>query len=212
METARLLEWIGYLASAIIAFSMTMNSVLKFRWINLAGAALFAIYGFLIQAYPVSFLNGFIVVVDLYYLYSFYSKKEAFDVLEVKSDDIYLQRFLNFHQTDIQRFFPDYSYKPQQQDKIYFILRDLSVAGVFIASESQAGTLKVVLDYVIPAYRDLKNGHYIYNQFHGKLTGARYSKVVSAPHSPLHSKYLNKLGFKQRSDGQFEKILSNEAR
>ena len=207
METAQLLEWFGYLASAIIAFSMTMNSILKFRWINLAGASSFAIYGFLIQAYPVSFLNGFIVVVDLYYLYSFYSKKEAFEIQEVSHDNAYLKRFLNFHQADIQRFFPGYSYEPQEQDMIYLILRDMSVAGLFIASETQAGTLMVRLDYVIPAYRDFKNGHFIYNQLHGRLAGARYSKVISPAYSSLHSKYLNKLGFKQTQEGHFEKVL-----
>ncbi|MDY0342532.1 MAG: hypothetical protein RBR28_03110 [Lentimicrobium sp.] len=209
METAQLLEWFGYLASAIIALSMAMNSILKFRWINLTGALAFAVYGFLIKAYPVSFLNGIIVIVDLYYLYSFYSKKEDFEILTAKPDNVYLQRFLNFHNKDIQRFFPGYAYKQDAQDMIYFILRDMSVAGVFIASEIKSGTLKVSLDYVIPAYRDFKNGHFIYNQLHGKLAGARYLKVVSSTHSPLHSKYLNNLGFKQTSDGQFEKTLSN---
>ncbi|MEZ5149235.1 MAG: hypothetical protein R2759_19740 [Bacteroidales bacterium] len=44
------LEWIGYMASGIIALSMTMSSIVKFRWINLVGAGTFATYGFLIGA------------------------------------------------------------------------------------------------------------------------------------------------------------------
>ncbi|HPG32490.1 MAG TPA: hypothetical protein PLM34_01460, partial [Lentimicrobium sp.] len=85
MDT-NLLEWVGYLASVIIAASMTMNSILKFRWINLAGAVTFSMYGFLIGAWPVGFLNGFIAVVDIYYLYQIYSKKEVFEILEVRAD------------------------------------------------------------------------------------------------------------------------------
>ena len=207
METAQLLEWFGYLASATIALSMVMNSILKFRWINLAGALAFAIYGFLIKAYPVSFLNGIIVVVDVYYLYSFYSKKVAFDILTAKPDNVYLQRFLNFHDKDIQRFFPGYAYKQDELDMIYFILRDMSIAGVLIARESDKDKLQIKLDYVIPAFRDFKNGQFIYNQLHEKLTGAHYHSVISAAHSPLHSKYLRKLGFVPTPDGQFIKTL-----
>ncbi len=63
-----ILEWIGYAASVIIALSMTMNSIVKFRWINLAGAITFSAYGFLIGALPVGFLNGFIVCVDIFFI------------------------------------------------------------------------------------------------------------------------------------------------
>ena len=52
------LQWIGYFASAVIAVSMMMQSIVKFRWINLAGAATFAIYGLLIGAIPVFLLNA----------------------------------------------------------------------------------------------------------------------------------------------------------
>ncbi|GAB1404264.1 hypothetical protein MASR1M74_14430 [Lentimicrobium sp.] len=210
MDTSLLLEWLGYLASATIAFSMTMNSILKFRWINLAGAATFAIYGFLIHAYPVSFLNGIIVLVDIYYLYSFYSKQEVFEILRVNHRNDYLKRFLDFHQKDIQRFFPEYEARPGETDVIYFVLRNMSVAGVFIADESRPDTLQVKLDYVIPAYRDFKNGHFIYNQLHAKREGVQYQRVVSVAHSPLHLKYLNKLGFKLMPDGYYEKTLANK--
>ena len=63
-----ILPWIGYTASVIIVLSMMMNSIVKFRWINLFGALLFSTYGFLIGAIPVGILNGIIVLVDIYYL------------------------------------------------------------------------------------------------------------------------------------------------
>ena len=58
-----------------IALSMTMSSILKFRWINLFGALTFSTYGFLIGAWPVGFLNAFIALVDIYYLNSFIQKR-----------------------------------------------------------------------------------------------------------------------------------------
>ena len=56
-----MLEIIGYVASAIIAVSLSFSSIVKFRWTNLAGAASFATYGFLIGAIPVGILNSIIV-------------------------------------------------------------------------------------------------------------------------------------------------------
>ena len=50
MDTNFFLELIGYLASAIIALSMALNSIAWFRIVNLIGAALFSIYGFVIGA------------------------------------------------------------------------------------------------------------------------------------------------------------------
>ena len=97
-------EIIGYTASGIIALSMTMSSIVKFRWINLVGASIFATYGILIGALPVAILNGLIVAIDIYYLLRIYGKKELFETLEVRKDNRYLLRFLEFHHDEIQKF------------------------------------------------------------------------------------------------------------
>jgi len=36
-----LIEWTGYLASIVVLISLLMASVVKLRWINMAGAFLF---------------------------------------------------------------------------------------------------------------------------------------------------------------------------
>ena len=89
-----ILEWIGYAASIIIAISMTISSIVKFRIVNLVGAATFSLYGFLIGALPVGFMNLFIVMVDLYFLYLIFNKKEVFETLEVRPSNKYLARYL----------------------------------------------------------------------------------------------------------------------
>jgi len=57
MDRPLLLELVGYAASALIAISLMMSSILRLRLINLAGAAAFATYGLLIRAYPVAVLT-----------------------------------------------------------------------------------------------------------------------------------------------------------
>ena len=42
----------------IIVVSLLMSSIIKLRWINLAGALIFCVYGFLINAAPVCASNA----------------------------------------------------------------------------------------------------------------------------------------------------------
>ncbi len=202
-----LLQWIGYTASVIIAISMTMNSILKFRWINLAGAVTFSTYGFLIGALPVGFLNGFIAFVDIYYLYAIYSKKEVFEILEVRADNRYLLRFLQFHDHDIQKFFPGFVYKPEMKTISFFILRDMAVAGIFLAHREKDHCLVVGLDFVLPEYRDFKNGRFIYLRLKQRFIKEGFRKVIAEGRSEQYGKYLKKLGFSYNSTGLFEKNL-----
>ncbi|NOQ26704.1 MAG: hypothetical protein GQ564_15195 [Bacteroidales bacterium] len=206
MET-NILQWIGYAASVIIALSMTMNSIVKFRWINLAGAITFSSYGFLIGALPVGFLNGFIVSVDIYYLITFYTKKELFETMEVRADNKYLLRFLEFHNKEIQKFFPGFRYKPEMNTISFFVLRNTAVAGLFLAHREDNNILKVGLDYVIPEYRDFKNGRFIYLRLRKKFINDGFDKVMTSGNSAKYVKYLRKIGFSADKKGMFVKVL-----
>ena len=68
MNTIDYLEFLGYLASTLVAISLMMRSLTKLRVINLSGSLLFTVYGFSIGAYPVAFLNAFVVLVNIFYL------------------------------------------------------------------------------------------------------------------------------------------------
>ena len=205
-----LLQWIGYFASATIAISMMMNSILKFRWINLAGALTFSTYGFLIGALPVGFLNAFIALVDIYYLYTIYSKKEVFEILEVRADNRYLLRFLQFHEKDIQHFFPGFAYQPELNTVSFFVLRNMAVAGVFLAHRKENHCLSVCLDFVLPKNLDFKNGKYIYLRLRNRFINEGFTKVIAEGRSEKYSSYLSKLGFEKNSEGLFEKALVPE--
>lgn len=202
-----ILHWIGFAASAIIALSMTMNSIVKFRWINLTGAFSFATYGLLIEAYPVLVLNGFIVLVDVYYLLRIYSRKHLFDTLSVKGDNKYLLKFLDFHQKEIHKFFPGFQYKPEMNTISFFVLRNMAVAGIFLAHRDEIGVLRVGLDYVIPEYRDYKNGKFVYQSLKDNFKSSGFKRIIAEGGTKKHIAYLKKLGFKENADGMFVKEL-----
>jgi hypothetical protein len=64
MQNPFVYELVGYIASVLIAVSVMNTNVLRLRIFNVAGAAFFTAYGFLIEAWPVAGLNLFIVVVN----------------------------------------------------------------------------------------------------------------------------------------------------
>jgi len=202
-----ILVWIGYTASGIIATSMMMNSIVKFRWINLIGAGTFAIYGLLIDALPVFVLNGFIVSVDIYFLYRIYTKKHLFDTLEVRGDNKYLLKFLNYYNEDIQKIFPDFVYKPKMDTVSFFVLRNMVVTGLFLAHKEDENTLIVDLDYVIPEYRDYRNSKYVYHRLKDRFTKDGFKKLVSKSNTSKHVNYLKKIGFEEKGNNLFVKEI-----
>lgn len=208
MNTA-ILEWIGYTASVIIALSMALNSIVKFRWVNLTGALLFSIYGFLIGALPVGILNGIIVVTDLYYLIRIYSQKDTFEILEIRPDNKYLLRFLDYHSKDIQKYFPNFSYSPNEDTISFFVLRNMVVAGAFVAQKVADSTMQVHLDYVLPEYRDFKNGRFVYSWLVQNFTEHGFASVWAKAETEKHRNYLLKVGFTLTGDGRFYKTLND---
>lgn len=68
MESVNYIEWLGYVASILVAISFLMKSVYKLRFINTIGAICFVVYAVAIKAFPVAVINLFIICVNAYYL------------------------------------------------------------------------------------------------------------------------------------------------
>jgi hypothetical protein len=182
----------GYMASVIVAVSLMMSSIVKLRIINLLGAMLFSGYGFIIKAYPVFVLNGFIALVDVYYLIQIFGEKEYFRILEVKTNSEYLKYFLNFHKKEIMKFIPNFTFEPNDKYHVMFVLRDTVPAGLVCSEYLDDDCIYMKLDYAIPGYRDFKMGKYV---FHETLKGKRIKKIYSDPGNKKHEQYLKRMGF-----------------
>jgi len=204
------LEWLGYLASTIVLISLLMSSIIKLRWINLLGSSIFSLYGFLIGALPVGFMNLGIAFINIYYLIKIYRSKEYFKILPIEDDSQYFNYFLNFYQKGIEKYANISKINLQNSKVSFFILRNMVPAGVFLASEYDKSTLQIELDFVIPEYRDFKIGRYVFENRKDYFLDMGYSKFVSATANDEQIKYLLKMGFvKQEENGKsyYEKSL-----
>jgi hypothetical protein len=196
-----LFELVGYTGSVLVALSLTMKNIRKLRIINLIGASAFALYGFLINAYPVLALNAFIAFVDIIYLFQMYSKKDYFSLVPVLDNTHkYLNKFLDFYKNDIEKFFPEFDISKLDNPKSFFILRDLRPVGLFMYEGISNETVKIVLDYAIPDYRDYKNAKYIYYAESKLLKEVGCNTLVTESSIKAHQKYLLKIGFKPENE------------
>ena len=187
-------ELIGYLGSILVAISLMMKSLLRLRIINLFGALFFTIYGVLLSAYPVAFLNGIIVCIDLYYLFQMWQQKDFFTLLEVSPEGKYLNAFVQFYRDDILEIIPTYTSTTGNDVLCFFILRNMMPAGPFIARVRDAEA-QIQLDYVIPNYRDFKVGRFIFEENAAFFRERGIRRFVSDGGSPIHRKYLEKMEF-----------------
>jgi len=197
------LEYLGYLASAVVLISLLMTSIKKLRWINLIGSVLFGIYGFMIGSIPTGLMNFGIVIINVYYLIKIYTTEDYFKVMSVSKDEQYLKQFVAFYERDIHKF-SDLSNEIIEQARIkFFILRNMNPAGLFVADPVDEETLEIRLDYVVPEFRDFKVGSYVFENQRDFFINSGYKQFVTYSKIEEHVNYLKKMGFQaSKKDGK----------
>jgi hypothetical protein len=204
------IEWFGYLASALIALSLMMGSIVKLRWLNLAGAAMFSSYGFVIGALPVAFLNGFIVLVNLYYLHGIYRRPDDFHLVEAATDDPLVAYWLEYYRDEIRQHYPGLDITALHDAVCALMLRNSEPVGVLIGRQ-RGDTFDIDLDYAFPPYQDFKTGHYLYRQS-GFFRARQVTCITTRSGSRPHQAYLLRMGFTRvpGSDNRFQ-LLTGRA-
>lgn len=214
LSSQQILEILGYTASVLVAVSLMMSSIWKLRVINLTGAILFSVYGFLIHAYPVGLLNGFIAVTNIYYLSRMVRTREYFTIQQFGKDSEYLACFLDFYKEEIKNFQPSFEFTMSDTCLGLYVLRNLVIAGIFIAEKTGEGTYHISLDFVTKNYRDFKIGTYLLKTNRAYLQEKGVKKLTSLSGNKKHSGYLKKMGFKEagsNSKGKmYELVLQQE--
>lgn len=197
----QLIEWVGYVASVIVTVSFLMSSMIKLRIINLVGAVLFAIYGFYIGSYPVAVVNVLIALFNIYHLWKLRSLKEDFSIIEMTKGSVFLEKFLERNGRHIKKAFPEFKFDEEQKIIGFYILRNMTTAGIFMATPNDEKTLKVLIDYVEPSYRDFQVGLYIHHQLNKYFISKGYRQLLSTSSNKKHTAYLQKMGYKEMEIG-----------
>lgn len=192
------IDIIGYFASLFVAISLSLRSVWKMRWINLIGCLLFTFYGILLKAWPLAIANGYISLMNVWYLIDLSKATACFKIDELENiGENYFDKFYKFYEDDIRSFFPAISYDDLKKAKTHIMFRNMIPVGVFAYNMENEDTAQVLMDYVVPKFRDFKFGSYLYERKSYIFRDKKIAKLKVKTSVLAHEKYLLKLGFKK---------------
>ncbi|MCP3994039.1 MAG: YgjV family protein [bacterium] len=193
-----LIEVIGYTGSALVILSLLQKSILRLRMIGFVASSTFLIYSIAIEAYPIAVVNVVAASIHLYYLRKLLRRKnEVFTILRMRPESRYLAYFLDFYKDDIaQRYQPAFEYKPGPRTLAVFLLRDMVPAGLVVAKTHGNASFEILLDYVIPQYRDFKLAAWLYSEESGIFTEANCRCAWTRVSTDEQEEYFSRVGFK----------------
>jgi len=193
-------ELVGFIASALILVSLILTSVVRLRIVNAIGAAVFVVYGLLIDSVPVWGMNAAIVVVDLWQLRALLRKDERVEAVAVPWDSPVLARVLAVHDDDVARYAAPEFDAPTPEHSAWLVLRDTTPSSVLLVRRLDDGRVRVDLDYATPATRDLRAGRLLHGDL-DVLATVGPGPVVADPGPREHQRYLSAVGFQPGDDG-----------
>lgn len=193
-------QLIGYIASIFLAISLVINGAIKFRIFNMLGQIAFIVYGIVINAFPIIVANSALLCINIYQLYKLSQSNEQFKYVPIEPNNKIIEEFLAFYKTDISNYFPQFKYMPTLQQQINFVvLRNASIANIFVATIDTKGNATVHINYTIPQYRDYKVGRFIFEKEKKYLQANNIKNVVyTQVHNKQHLEFLQVMGFTQQ--------------
>ena len=183
---------VGYLSTILILISFLMTSVVKLRIVSAIGSAIFVVFAVATKSYPTAIMNFGVVLINIYFLIKLLKAKRLTTMLPIETDNAYLKEFENFYLEDMQRYFPEISAQKDQADKAYFVYYDLAPVGLLLGKQQDDGSLRILLDYTTPKYRDASVGKFLYERL---LRDEGYRALTIENPSEKHEKYLRNVGF-----------------
>ncbi|HHU39124.1 MAG TPA: YgjV family protein [Propionibacterium sp.] len=187
-------EVVGYVASALVAASFMMKSLVKLRWVSLVGSVIFVVYAILIGAWPVVITNTVVAVANIVHLRKELGSASTITAVPMRPESPFLQDYLGANADDIATSQP--AYHPSPLDTfVRLVSREGLPAGVLVG-EPAGRELLIKLDYVTPAYRDSVTAKWLFGPGRTTFTDAGFTRLIAHAHTAVHRGYLELVGFR----------------
>ncbi|MFF5172859.1 hypothetical protein ACFY3U_09525 [Micromonospora sp. NPDC000089] len=195
------LELVGWAGSALLVWSLLQTRILRLRALNLVGCLILIGYNAAVQVWPMVGLNVVLAVINLWYLRRMLVTRhdeQTYQAVEVGVGDQFLAHTLRTHAADIARFNPDFRWESHGPRRSAFLVVSADeVVGVVLSHAEPGGVAQIDLDYVIPKFRDLTPGEFVYRRS-SLFTDRGFRRVVSPP--GMVAPYYHRLGFRPEGD------------
>ncbi len=188
-------EVFGYIGTALVIFSMTRTSVVKLRIFNICGSVISLIYAAKMNTWPVVFLNGSLVAINIFQLIRTSRTKIVFNYVKTTLSNDTLQYFAKHNMEDIKKYFPKWSPVSSDETEAHIVYMENEVVGVLTGKRIN-NTLIVGIDYSTPKFRDLSVASFLF----AKIKDDGVDTLQAQADVEIHEKYLKKMGFTKKDD------------
>lgn len=213
------LDIFGWVSSGLIIVSLMQARVLRFRVLNLTGAALATIVNAMLGVWPFAAMNLVITVIDVYWILRLTRERHdehVYDVVEVGVQDAYLRHVLRVNAQDVAATHPEFDVaevgdmgSAELGDRSAFlVLRGDETVGMVLVRDAGQGVAEVELDYVTERFRDFTPGEFVYRRS-GVFAERGFTRLVAAD-VPGSRGYYSRVGF-QKVQGHWERAVEPAA-
>jgi hypothetical protein len=217
------LDVVGWISSILVVLSLMQARVLRFRWMNLVGAAMATVVNALLGIWPFAAMNGVIAVIDVYWIWRLTRERHdeaVYEVVEVGVADAYLSHVLGVHAQDVAATHPHFSLagiseasaaplsEGGVQRSAFLVLRGDETVGMVLVRDAGSGVGEVELDYVTERFRDFTPGEFVYRKS-GVFADKGFTTLV-ADAGPGTSDHYGRVGF-QRVGDRWERPVQSAA-
>ncbi|HBX50308.1 MAG: hypothetical protein A2275_09205 [Bacteroidetes bacterium RIFOXYA12_FULL_35_11] len=182
--------------TGILGFSIVLEMGKLLRFLHLLALFIISFIGFIFEIYPPAIISTCLLAGDIYMFSKLFVAKNAYNILQVRSNNEYLNTFIEYYKREIYHYSP--FYKRNIESSCFLILNNIDVIGVFIVSVQNKKTLYINLDFVIPQYRDFSVGKYIYIENVQYFYNLGYEKILTVCLNETHKNYLIQMGFSEQ--------------
>ena len=194
------IDILGWGGSALLVYSLLQARVLRFRAINLAATLILLLFNAVIEVWPMVGMNTVLALINVVFIVRLLRERhdeEAFEVIEVGTDDHYLRHVLATHADDIKTFNPELDWDPDRPGAHAFVLvkGDETVGAVLLQADGDVA--QILLDYVTPKYRDFSPGEFVWRRS-GLLRERGFRRVLTPP--GMVAAYYGNVGFNREGE------------
>ncbi|GGB96901.1 YgjV family protein [Cellulomonas carbonis] len=197
---------VGWLGSAVLVISLLQTRVMRFRVLNTISCAVLIGYNAVVGVWPMVAMNVVLVGINLWVMARLLRERHdarAYEAVVMGVAEPFLRRLLDRHRRDIATFNPELPADDPVRDAEHaFVVTtgDQVVGVVLTRTGDRPDEQQVVLDYVLPPYRDFTPGEFVFRP-DGPFADLGTRTVVASPGMTSSERYLETVGF-VREDGR----------
>lgn len=194
-----LLQALGWIGSAVLVISLLQTRVMRFRVLNLASCVVLIVFNAAIGVWPMAAMNVVLVGINIWAITRLLRDRHdsrAYDAVAIGTGEPLLRHLLARHAADVAAFNPDLPADVGAlADHAFVVSTGDQVVGIVLSKDgAQEGEQLVVLDYVLPAFRDFTPGEFVFRP-DGPFAALGTRRVVASPGMTSSERYLRAIGF-----------------